>query len=145
MTPEAYFKQVFELDRKINSKISERDAILNTLTGATTMQENPTYSNQFYSSTENAVMKLMEFNDKTNKHIDKLVNLKIQMSHELNMLPKHSQQLVLRERYLCSKKFEEIAVEQNYSYSHVTYLHRTGLEKFGEVHKEKLKKMNETK
>lgn len=137
LTPKAYFNQVFELERKMDSKISERDAIMGTLTGAPAMEENKTYSNQFHSTTESAVMRLIGYSDQTNEYVSELVNLQIRISNEINYLEKYNHQMVLRERYLCSKKFEEIAVEQNYGYRHVIRLHGEALKEFGQLYPDK--------
>lgn len=131
MTPKAYFEHVFELDRQVESKRNERQAIRDTVLGSTTWEDNPTYSNQFHSTTESAAMKLLEHNDRVNEQIDELVDYKIQLANELDQLEVHNHRMVLRERYLCSKRWEEIAVEQSYDLRWIHRLHGRALDEFG--------------
>lgn len=140
MTPKEYFEQVFELEKKVNSKVNERDAIMNTLTGATPMQDNPGYSNQFHSKTESAVIKLMDYSDRANEYVDELVDLRIKLSKELDQLDVHNHRMVLRERYLCSKRWEEIAVEQSFDLRWVHRLHGRALKEFNEKFPDKFNK-----
>lgn len=140
MTPKEYFEQVFDLDKKVQSKVNERDAIMGTLTGATVMQDDVSFSNQFHSTTESAALKLMEYSDQANEYVDKLVDLRIQMSKELDQLEVHNHRMVLRERYLCSKRWEEIAVEQSFDLRWVHRLHGRALKEFEEVHADKFNK-----
>lgn len=139
MTPREYFQQIFKLDKEINSIINERDELMSTLTKATRITHDPIYTNQVSSPTENTVIKLIEYNDITNKYIDELVDLKIQISKEIMQLENKNHRLILRERYICSKKWELIAVEQNYDLSWVTRLHGRALQEFEEVFSDKFK------
>lgn len=139
MTPKKYFEQVFELEKKLKSAENERDAIMQTLTGAAPMEEAPTYSNQFNSNTENAAIELVMYTEKVNKRWSELVRLQIRISHEINTLPKWTHMMVLRERYLCSKKFEQIAVEQNYAYGSIIRFHGEALQEFRELYPDKFK------
>lgn len=139
MTPKEYFEQVFELEKKVQSKVNERDAIMGTLTGATVMQDDVSFSNQFHSKTESAALKLMEYSDQVNEYVDKLVDLRIQIARELDCLKDDRYRIILRERYLCSKLWEEIAVEQNYAYGSVIRLHGEALIKFESEMNKRLK------
>lgn len=139
MTPKEYFDQVFELDRLVESKRSERQAIRNTILGATNWDEAPTFSNQFHSTTESAALKLAEHNDRVNEQIDELVDLKIKIAGEVDSLEVHNHKMVLRERYLWGKRWEEIAVEQSYDLSWITRLHGRALNEFQKKFPEKFK------
>ena len=93
MTPKEYLTQIFNLDKKIDDKIRERDAIMSTLLKGTDSTKEPIYSNLPSSPVENTVIKLMDHNDEVNHQIDDLVNLKIQIAGEINQLEKETHQM----------------------------------------------------
>ena len=139
MTPKEYLMQIVNLERKIKSKTSERNEIMQTLIKSTDTSQEPVYSNQTSNPTEDVVMRLMEYNDQTNKYIDDLVDLKIQIADEVMELENDNHQMVLRERYIRQKKFEKIAVDMSYDYSWIIKLHGRALKEFGEKFPEKFK------
>lgn len=140
MGAKEYLVQIFNLDKKIDDKIRERDAIMNTLLKGTDMTQEPIYSNLPSSPVENTVIKAMKYNDEANKYTDDLVNLKIQITSEINKLEKDTHRIVLKERYLHCKKFEQIAVDTTYDYSWVIKLHNQALKEFEKLYPEKFEK-----
>lgn len=139
MTPQEYLMQIFHLDKKIDSKLSERDAIMSTLLRATDTSKEYVRTSNISSPTENVVMRLMQYGDEVDNYVDELVALKVQVAEEIMQLENSSYQMILRERYIHCKKFEQIAVDMNYDYSWVIKLHRRALRKFGEVFPEKFR------
>ena len=140
MGAKGYLTQIFNLDKKIDDKIRERDAIMSTLLKGTDSTKEPIYSNLPSSPVENTVIKLMKYNDQANEYTDKLVNLKMQIAEEINGLSKETHQIVLKERYLHCKKFEQIAVDTGYDYSWIIKLHGQALKEFEELYPEKFEK-----
>ena len=140
MGAKEYLMQIFNLDKKIDDKIRERDAIMNTLLKGTDMTQEPIYSNLPSSPVENTVIKAMKYNDEANKYTDDLVNLKIQITSEINKIEKETHRLVLKERYLHCKKFEQIAVDTTYDYSWIIKLHGQALKEFEKEYPEKFEK-----
>src|SRR5699024_5491219 len=63
VSPKEYLTQIFNLDKKIDDKIRERDAIMSTLLKGTDSTKEPIYSNLPSSPVENTVIKLMDHND----------------------------------------------------------------------------------
>lgn len=139
MTPKEYFQQIFELDKEINSMIDERDKLMNQSIKATRITHDPIYNNQVSSPTEDTIIKLFDHSNEINKYIDKLVELKIQISKEIMELENKNHRMVLRERYMCSKKWEDIAEEQNYDKSWIIRLHGRALLEFKELNTDKFK------
>ena len=130
MTPKAYFEQVFELDKEVKSKQQERDAIRGTVLGATTWEDNPSFSNQFHSTTENMVLKLDDCSNAINETVDKLVDLKMQLGTEIDQVEDRRYRIVLRERYIRCKAWADIAIEQNYDRRYIYELHGHALNEF---------------
>ena len=139
MTPKEYLMQIYKLDKHINSKMSERNAIMNTLVGATDTSSEFTSTLNVGRPTEQTVLRLMEYNDQTNRYTDKLINLKVQIAEEIMKLEDDRHRMILRERYICCKSFEEIAVNEGYVYRHITRLHGQALEEFEKKFPEKFK------
>ena len=139
MTPQEYLMQIFHLNKKINSKLSERDEIMSTLIRSTDTSRENIHTLDVGRPTEDTVIRLMNYNDEANQYTDKLVDLKVQIAEEIMRLDSDNHRMVLRERYIHCKKFEQIAVDMNYDYSWVIKLHRQALKKFGEAFPEKFK------
>ena len=131
--------QIFHLNKKINSKLSERDEIMSTLIRATDTSRENIHTLDVGRPTEDTVLRLMDYNDEANQYTDKLVDLKVQIAEEIMRLDSDNHRMVLRERYIHCKKFEQIAVDMNYDYSWVIKLHRQALKNFKEAFPEKFK------
>ena len=130
MTPKEYFEQVFDLDKEVESKQLERDAIRATVLGATAWEDNPSFSNQFHSTTENMVLKLDDYSNDINQLIDELVDLKMQLGTEIDQLKDRRYRIVLRERYIRCKEWADISIQQNYVKRYLYELHNDALVAF---------------
>ena len=130
MTPKEYFEQVFELDKEVESKQNERRAVRDTVLGATAWEDNPSFSNQFHSTTENMVLKLDDYSNDINQLIDELVDLKMQVSTEIDQVSDRRYRIVLRERYIRCKSWADIAIERNYDKRYIYELHGYALSEF---------------
>lgn len=137
MTPKEYLMQIYKLNKKIKSKLSERDEIMNTLIRATDTSKENIHTLDVGRPTEDTVIRLMRYNDDVNEHVDELVDLKVQIAEEIMKLEHENHRVVLRERYIHCKSFEQIAVNEGYVYRHITRLHGRALEEFGDIYKEK--------
>lgn len=130
MTPKEYFEQVFDLDKEVESKQNERRAVRDTALGATVWVDNPSFSSQFHSTTENMVLKLDDYSNDINQLIDELVDLKMQLGTEIDQLEDRRYRIVLRERYIRCKSWADIAIEQNYDKRYIYELHGYALSEF---------------
>lgn len=140
MTPKEYLMQIYELDKKINTKLSERDQVLNTLVRSTDTTKENIHTLEVSRPTEDTIIRLMKYNDQVNKYTDKLVELKIQIAEEIMKLENENHRIVLRERYIHCKKWEQVAVDTDYDYSWIIKLHGRALEEFEEKFPEKFNK-----
>jgi len=131
--------QIYNLNNKINSKLSERDEIMNTLTRSTDTTKENIHTLDVGRPTEETVIRLMKYNDEANQYTDELVELKVQIAEEIMKLENENHRMVLRERYIHCKKFEQVAVDMAYDYSWVIKLHRRALKEFENKFPEKFK------
>lgn len=97
------------------------------------MPRNP---NKGKSKMEDAIIKIMELEDEINHDIDRLVDLKTDITHLIKNLDSHEYQIILEQRYLCFKSWEQIAVDMGYSIQHTFRLHDAALTELERFYKD---------
>ena len=129
-----YLMQAYRIDQRINSKLEQIASLHDLATKATvTFSDMPRNPNKGKSKIEDAIIKIMELEDEINHDIDKLVDLKTDITHLIKNLDSHEYQIILEQRYLCFKSWEQISVDLGYSIQHTFRLHDaalTDLERF---------------
>ena len=129
-----YLMQAYRIDQRINSKLEQIAALHDLAAKATvTFSDMPRNPNKGKSKIEDAIIKIMELEDEINHDIDKLVDLKTDITHLIKNLDSHEYQIILEQRYLCFKSWEQISVDLGYSIQHTFRLHDaalTDLERF---------------
>ena len=129
-----YLMQAYRIDQRINSKLEQIAALHDLATkAAVTYSDMPKSSNRSESKIEDAIIKIIDLEDEINKDIDRLVDLKTDITHLIKKLDSHEYQIILEQRYLCFKSWEQIAVDMGYSIQHTFRLHDaalTDLERF---------------
>ena len=78
----------------------------------------------------------MELEEEINRDIDKLVDLKTDITHLIKRLDSHDYQILLEQRYLCFKSWEQISVDLGYSIQHTFRLHDAALEELAAFYKD---------
>lgn len=123
-----YLRQAYRIDQRINSKLEQIAALHDLATKATvTYSDMPKSPNRSGSKIEDAITKIMDLEDEINRDIDKLVDLKTDITHLIKNLDSHEHQIILEQRYLCFKSWEQIAVDMGYSIQHTFRLHDAAL------------------
>ena len=79
------------------------------------------------SKVEDAALELCALDDIIAAEIHDLVRAKNEIRETISSLSNPVERNVLRLRYLCGKKWEEIAVDTNYSWRQVHYIHGAAL------------------
>lgn len=130
-----YLKRIQICDDKINAKLAEIDDLYDLATRITPyMRDNAGASsggNQ--DKLGNAVAKIADLKAEANREIDTLIDLKREISAKLDRLENPDHRKVLRLRYISNYTFEMIAMEMNYSYRGVCYLHGRALTAFEKI------------
>lgn len=93
----------------------------------------PHSPNKATSKMADAVEKIVDLQEELNKDIDKLVNLKKEISAAIKAVPSVELQTLLEKRYLCFQTWEVIAVEMGYSMHHLYKLHNHALTIYGVI------------
>ena len=110
MTAQEYLNQAKTLDQRINVKL-DRVSRLRAMTQKITasLDGEQVSRTRNVTSLEDAIIRLMEEEESLNAAIDRLVDLKREVSGVLKQIDDTDCQLLLELRYLCYRSWEEIA------------------------------------
>lgn len=110
MTAKEYLNQAKTLDQRINVKL-DRVSRLRAMTQKITasLDGEQVSRTRNVTSLEDAIIRLMEEEESLNAAIDRLVDLKREVSGVLKQIDDTDCQLLLELRYLCYRSWEDIA------------------------------------
>lgn len=128
MTAKEYLNQAHRIDHRINNKL-EQIASLKDLVYKThiTMRDMPGDPNKAASRVEIYLLKIFDLERELDTEIDKLISLKGEIKHTIDAVTDEDCRLVLEERYLCYKSWEDIASNMGYTVRTIHRLHSKGL------------------
>ncbi len=130
MTAKEYLSQARYLDMRINSKIQQVAALNDLATKATsTLTGMPHNPNHATSTMEEAIAKIIDLQSEINNDIDRLVDLKRDISGIIKTVGNTEYQTLLEKRYLCFLSWEQIAVDMKYDLRYLHKLHSRALKK----------------
>ena len=134
MTAKEYLNQARLLDQRINAKL-ERVTRLRALTERVTaaMDGEVVSHTRNVMSLQDQIARLMDEEESLNAAIDRLVDLKSEVSEVLTLIHDTDCQLLLELRYLCFREWEEIAEVMHFHVRTVYKLHGRALRKLTEV------------
>ena len=128
MTAKEYLSQARYLDMRINSKIQQVAALNDLATKATsTLTGMPHNPNHATSTMEEAIAKIIDLQSEINNDIDRLVDLKRDISGIIKAVGNTEYQTLLEKRYLCCLSWEQIAVDMKYDLRYLHKLHSRAL------------------
>ena len=128
MTAKEYMSQAFHIDQQINSKLEQMQTLRDLTTKTTApMNDMPGSPTRNISKMEDAVLKIVALSEEINADVDRLVDLKVEITHVIKNVDDVECALLLELRYLCFKTWEQIAVELNYDIRHIYRLHQQAL------------------
>jgi DNA-directed RNA polymerase specialized sigma subunit len=92
----------------------------------------PSYSDmpkggQQENKIENAIEKIMKIDAEINNEIDEYIQVKTEVKSAISSITNELYREVLERKYIKGETFEQIAVEMNYTYRNVCYLHGKAL------------------
>lgn len=134
MTAKEYLNQARLLDQRINAKL-DRVTRLRALTQRVTaaMDGEVVSHTRNVTSLQDQIARLMDEEESLNAAIDRLVDLKAEVSEVLTLINDPDCQLLLELRYLCFRSWEEIADVMHFHIRTVYKLHGRALQKLTEV------------
>jgi len=129
MSTKDYLSQAYRIDQRINSKLAQVMSLRDLLGKATgTLSGAPKAATPNPHSMEDTIAKMVDLENEINDDIDALVDLKAEIMRRIKRVENTEYQTILELRYLCFKRWEEIAVDMGYSLRRVYELHDCALE-----------------
>lgn len=135
MTTKQWLMRAMNIDREIDSLLKARGELYDRVTKIT-----QSYTGDVVQSTKDPhrFEKLAEYEIEIDLQIDHLIDVKREINAAINELHDWRLRTVMRERYLGSKTWEQIAVDMHFSYQHVCRLHGRALIELGGILKDVL-------
>ena len=128
MTTKEYLSQAYRIDQRIDSKLEQVLSLRALLGKATaTLTDAPRSATLDSRSMEEVVAKMVDLETEINEDIDTLVDLKQEITRVVKSVENPEYQTLLEMRYLCFRRWEEIAIELNYSMQHAFRVHERAL------------------
>ena len=129
MSTKDYLSQAYRIDQRINSKLAQVMSLRDLLGKATgTLSSAPKAATPNPHSMEDTIAKMVDLENEINEDIDALVDLKAEIMRRIKRVENTEYQTILELRYLCFKRWEEIAVDMGYSLRRLYELHDCALE-----------------
>ena len=129
MSTKDYLSQAYRIDQRINSKLSQVMCLRDLLSKATgTLSGAPKAATPNLHSMEDTIAKMVDLENEINEDIDALVDLKAEIMRRIKRVENTEYQTILELRYLCFKRWEDIAVELGYTQRHMLRMHDLALQ-----------------
>ncbi len=128
MTTKEYLSRAYYLDMRIRSKamqIAELETLATKVNAALSPIKVQTSKDNH--KMESTVIKMTEYQEDLNNDMKKLIQVKRETKEIIDTVTNDEYRVLLELRYLSSMRWEEIAVEMNYSIDHVFRMHRRAL------------------
>lgn len=130
MTIKEYLSQAYHLDQRINSKIEQLKRWQDLAIKATsTLSKTSSCSYENSHKMEDNMVKIIDLKNEINNDIDRLIDLKKDIIALINGVNEQEYQTLLELRYLCFKKWKQIALDMGYDVSWIHRLHNKALKK----------------
>ncbi|GHV06385.1 hypothetical protein FACS1894217_04950 [Clostridia bacterium] len=132
MTAKQYLQQAFRLNQRIESNRDEiaRLRSLATSIGSPDLSADRVQSSGNSDKMAATIAKIIDFERELEAEIEKYVVLRREIYGKVDRIEDDDYRIILKKRYLEFKKWENIAVEMNYSYQWVHKLHKRALQDF---------------
>ena len=130
-----YLKQVYRIEKHIENLIIERKNILTLLekcTSTTAGYESDgstsgTHANNAENNIINYISALQDYESKLRTQITEMLMAKEKLKQIIENVPNYEHRQILYKRYICFQKWEQIAVDMNYSIRRIYQIHGEAL------------------
>ena len=130
MNAKEYLSQARWLDMRINSKLAQVESLHSLATKATsTLSDVPPSGTRNVHRMEDIICKIITLEDEINADIDRLVDLKRDITACIMTVQDMEYQSLLEKRYLCLMTWEQIAAETGCSVRNIHMMHGEALKK----------------
>ena len=136
MTPKDYLDKCRRLELNVREAQNEYEMLYATMLSAVKHKQDPVTSSP-KSTVEDKYLELADRSSDVNRSIDAKVDYTLKVSAELDYMADYKLRCLLRDRYICCKTWEQIAVDMGYVIRRVYQLHGEALKEFRELYPEK--------
>ena len=135
MEAKEYLKQIKTLDIKIKNKSLEIEDIENKMKGVTgiSYDEKISSSSNNKSPQEKMIYKYLAYKEELQENINELTEHKKQAMSLIDKIENAEYIEVLYKRYFQYMKWEQIAVDMDYTYRNILYIHGKALIELNEI------------
>ncbi len=116
MTAKEYLGQAYRIDQRIKNKTEQlnsfRELAVNV---SSTISDYPSKGTRNVHRLENTIVKIVDMENQIKADIDRLINLKIEITNAIASVNDEHCRMVLELHYLQFKSWSDIAFEMNYS------------------------------
>ena len=136
MTPKDYLDKCRWLEFNVREAQNEYEMLYATMLSAVQHKQDPVTSSPT-SNVEDKYLELADRSSDVNRAIDAKVDYTLKVSAELDQMKDDKLRCLLRDRYICCKSWEQIAVDMGYVIRRVYQLHGEALQEFEKTYPEK--------
>lgn len=127
MTVKEYLNQAYRVDERISIKLEQIQKLRELATKATTTLSNTGGGGGDAHSKERIIAKIVDLEQTINADIEHLIDLKAEIAEVIKQVNNKEYQELLELRYLCYRKWEDIASQMGYSMRNIFELHKKAL------------------
>ena len=137
MTAKEYLQQLHKANVIINQRNQEKAdlrVMLSSIGSFDYSKERVQTSLSAGAGYEKQIANLIDLENEIDQLIDEYINLKHKIIGEIHELQNSKHIEILYKRYVEEKRIERVALEMNYTFQYVVFLHGNALKEFSEKH-----------
>ena len=116
VTAKEYLQQIYKIDKRINITLAKTQKMKESLYGKGIEMNDTPSSNHGTDTLGKTICKVMEYEEKANQLIDRLVDLRLDIEAVIDTVSNSEQKEVLERRYLLFQPWESYYDEENKIY-----------------------------
>ena len=128
MTAKEYLSQAFILDKQIKAKQTQIQILKDMQDNVSnTIRHDKVQNSGICDRTGELTSALLDLQDEFIVDISRLIFIKYEIKKLIDSLENDTYRLILEERYINLKRWEDVAADNNYSWQHVHKIHSRAL------------------
>lgn len=127
MTAKEWLSRGYKLDKEINALITARDRAFELACIASKSNTDERVQTSRLNVSENKYIEYSDYSREIDIRIDRLIQIKREIQTAIDRVDDTVLRALLIERYINFKTWEKIAVDMNYSFRNIMYLHKQAL------------------
>lgn len=135
MTAKEYLQQIRKIDLLIQNKLKQAQELRSKLEvkGINFESDGSTSATRNVTKMNDLIVSVVTLEEEINQQIDLLINKKREVMRVIDLLDDGNEIAVLYQRYFNYRKWEEIAVDMDYTYRGVLKIHGRALQNLEKV------------